>query len=224
MSSPSDQGKPSAGGPRLVTDVDLAIPKPDPFAGLERFRAKRDPAVGTVEVLLTALPVHPIAQARDFVKLHPDENTRWSPPLCFIPVPVRGQRRDSLHIIDEEIALRYLPGGRIQRFRLALATKPHDVFFLACVPCENLDNSWNLSNLTGCEEATRGWVQLSSRRAEGVDSYRIEHAMSEKAFPPPKWPTQTLGELITVTFAGRMIDRDDHPALLRLRGAEQDLK
>jgi hypothetical protein len=210
------------GGPRLVTD--LAIPKPDPFAGLERFRAKRDPAIGTVEVLLTALPVHPIAQAKDFVRLHPDQDTRWSPTLCFAGVPIKGARRDSLHVVDEEIALRYLPGGRIQRFRLALASKPFDTFFLACVPCENLDNAWNASNLSGCEEATRAWVQLSSRRAEGVDSYRIEHAMSEKAFPPPKWPTQTLGELIMITFAGRMITSADHPGLIRLLGGEQDLK
>jgi hypothetical protein len=224
MSSPDTPSKPSAGGPRLVTDVDLTIPKPDPFAGLERFRVKRDPAIGTVETLLTALPHHPIAQAKDFVRLHPDQDTRWSPALCFVPVPIKGQRHDSLHIIDESIALRYLPGGRIQRFRLALASKPHDVFFLCHVPTENLDNSWNFTNLTGCEEATRAWVLLSSRKAEGMDAYRIEYALSEKAFPPPKWPTQTIGELIMITFAGKTVDRDDHPALLRLRGAEQDLK
>ena len=37
------------------------------------------------------------------------------------------------------------------------------------------------------------------------------------------WPKQTLDELIWVTFAGRMIDRDDHPGLLRLVGAKQSL-
>jgi hypothetical protein len=215
----SASDNPSKPGPRLV-----GIPKPDPFAGLERFLAKRDPAVGTVETLLTQLPHHSIAQAKDFVRVHPDQVAYWSPPICFVVVPVKGQKRDTLHIIDEDIATRFLPGGRIIRQKLALACKPHDAFFLCHIPSSNLDNSWNFTNLTGCEEATRTWVQLSSRKAEGVDAYRIEHALSDKAFPPPKWPTQTLSELIMVTFAGRMIDREDHPALLRLRGGEQDLK
>jgi hypothetical protein len=163
----------SKSGPRLVTDEDLAIPKPDdPFASLAKFRAKRDPIVGGVATLLTALPHHPIAQAKDFVRLHPDRENYWSPAMCFVPVPIKGQKRDTLHIIDDDIALRYLPGGRIIRMRLALASKPHDVFFLAHVPCENLDNSWNFTNLTGCEEATRTWVQLSSRKVEGVDAYK----------------------------------------------------
>ena len=38
---------------------------------------------------------------------------------------------------------------------------------------------------------------------------------------PAEWPKQSLSELIEVTFAGRMIDRDDHPGLLRLIGARQ---
>ena len=40
-------------------------------------------------------------------------------------------------------------------------------------------------------------------------------------FPAPNWPKQTLDELILVTFNGRMIDKDDHPGLLRLIGAKQ---
>jgi hypothetical protein len=49
-------------------------------------------------------------------------------------------------------------------------------------------------------------------------------ARHHDAFPEPKWPTQTLDELIEKTFAGRMVDREDHPALLRLVGAKQVLE
>ena len=208
---------------RLVgaAEPEIAIAKPDPFASLQKFRVTRDPTIGNVAPLLTALPHHPLSQARDFCRLHPDQDRFWSPPLYFVPVPIKGQKHDTLHIIYEEIAQRYLPGGRTKCLRLALASKPHDVFFLAHVPVDNLDNSWNFTNLTGCETAMQVWVQLTSRKAEGVDQYLIERALSEKAFPPPKWPQQSLEELINVTFAGRMIDREDHPALLRLRGGEQ---
>jgi hypothetical protein len=53
-----------------------------------------------------------------------------------------------------------------------------------------------------------------------VSSYKIDHLGDQDAFPP-KWPTQSLSEFISVTFAGRMIDTEDHPALLRLIGAKQ---
>jgi hypothetical protein len=52
----------------------------------------------------------------------------------------------------------------------------------------------------------------------------INHALSPKAFPEPKWPKQSLTELIETTFAGRMIESDDHPGLLRILGDVQDLK
>jgi hypothetical protein len=108
----------------------------------------------------------------------------------------------------------------VLRFRLALATKPFDVFFLCQVPSQNIDNSWNESNLKACEKARTVWVQVTSRKEEGVESYKIDFARDLDAFPNPKWPTQSLDELIAVTFAGRMIDTDNHPALLRLIGAK----
>jgi hypothetical protein len=220
MSSADNPSKPT---PRLVIDADLAIPKPDPFFDLEKFRVKRDPTIGGVETLLTALPHHPIAQAKDFVRLHPDQTAYWSPQFCFVSVPIKGMKRDTLHVIDEDIGMRHVPGA-ILRFRLALASKPHDVFFLCHVPTQNLDNAWNFTNVTACETAMRAWIKATSRRAENIDGYLINYAESEKAFPPPKWPQQSLSELIKVTFAGRMIEGEDHPSLLRLRGAEQNLK
>ena len=50
---------------------------------LEKFRSKRSPSIGGVATLLTALPVLRIADANDFVRLHPSEVDYWSPELCF---------------------------------------------------------------------------------------------------------------------------------------------
>jgi hypothetical protein len=66
-------------------------------------------------------------------------------------------------------------------------------------------------------------VQATSRKEEGVESYKVDFAHDQDAFPEPKWPAQSLSDLIEKTFAGRMIDGEDHPALLRLIGAEQSL-
>jgi hypothetical protein len=199
-----------------------AIPKPR-GSSLDKFKSKKAAAVANVGTLQGALPHHPIAQAKDFVRLHPDEENLWSPELCLVSVPIQGMKRDTLHLIDEDLGLTYLGNGKLLRFRLALATKPFGVFFLCHIPSQNLDNAWNISVLSACEHAKTKWVQVTSRKAEGVESYKTDFARDADAFPEPKWPSQTLEALINVTFVDRMIEREDHPALLRLIGAKQSV-
>jgi hypothetical protein len=200
------------------------IAKPSGFS-LDKFKSKRPAGLGGVETLIEALPHYPVPDAKDYVRLHPDEAAYWSSEMCFVHVPIVGTKKDTLHLIVEDVALAYLPSGKIKRFRLALATKPNDVFFLAHIPTTETDNSWNLSNLRGCELAKTRWVQLSSRKAEGAEQYKIDYARDDDAFPEPNWPKQSLGELIQVAFSpDRIIDREDHPGLLRLIGAKQPLK
>jgi hypothetical protein len=210
--------------PVLVKPIEDVVPiaKPNAF-DLDKFKSKRAAAVANVETLQTGLPHHTISQAKDFVRLHSNEESYWSPELCFVSVPIKGQKKDTLHLIEEDLAMQFLPSGKIQRFRLVLASKPYDAFFLCHVPTRNTDNQWNESNLAACEQAKRLWVQATSRREENVDGYKVDFAREQDAFPDPKWPTQSLGELIGLTFAGRTIDRADHPALLRLIGAKQNL-
>jgi hypothetical protein len=198
------------------------IPKPGAF-DLNKFKSKRADAIQNTETLQTGLPVHSISAATDFVRLHPDEDAYWSPELCFVNVPIKGQNRDALHLIDEDLAMRYLAAGKIKRKRLGLASKPNDVFFLCTIPSRNLDNDWNRSNLVGADQAKTLWTQLTSRKDEGVEGYKIDYALDCDAFPEPKWPTQSLNELIRVSFMNRLIDSEDHPALLRLIGAKQQV-
>jgi hypothetical protein len=199
------------------------IKKPDEF-NLDRFRSKRKPGIANVATLLNALPVHNLAAAKDFVRLHPDEARYWTDEYCFVHVPIPGQKGDNLHLIDDDLAAQHLEDNKILRFRLALAAKPHDVFFLCQVPTHNLDNKWNSTNLDGCEQAKTRWVQLASRKGEGIEEYKISYARDADAFPEPNWPPQSIDELVSRTFAGRMIMTDDHPALLRLVGAKPSLK
>jgi hypothetical protein len=209
-----------ASDPLDNNDEAMSIAKPGTFS-LDKFKSTRAVAAANVETLLTALPIHSIAQAKDFVRLHPNENEYWSDELCFVNVPIKGQKRDTLHLIVEGLAMRFLPSAKIIRCRLALATKPYDTLFLCQVPTQNLDNTFNASNVAACEQAKRLWTQATSRKEEGVDSYKVDFAQHEDAFPEPHWPTQSLQELIWHTFDGRMIDREDHPGLLRLIGARQ---
>ena len=113
--------------------------------------------------------------------------TKRSSELCFVSVPIKGQKRDTLHLIDEEIAMKYLPSARIKRFRLALATKPNDVFFLCHIPTRNLDNKFNETALDGCEKAKTLWTEVTSRKEENVDEYKVDFSKDQDAFPEPNW-------------------------------------
>jgi hypothetical protein len=88
------------------TQGPTSIAKPSTF-DLDKFKSKRAPAAASVETLQTALPHHSIAHAKDFVRLHPDEENCWSPELCFVNVPIKGQKRDMLHLIEEGLGMRY---------------------------------------------------------------------------------------------------------------------
>jgi hypothetical protein len=212
--------KPTIVPPANTDDTPLTIAKPGEFS-LDKFKSKRSSTIAGVQTLLTALPHHTISAAKDWVRLHPNEEAYWSPEFCFVNVPIKGQKRDTMHLIEEELAVRHLPSGRIIRHRLALATKPYDVFFLCEVPTQNLDNAWNDTNLQACLKAKELWTQATSRRDEGVDGYDVKFTWDKDPFPEPNWPTQKLEELIFATFSGRMIDREDHAGLHRLIGAKQ---
>src|SRR6516165_7816889 len=126
-------------------ETPVTIAKPG-AVDLEKFKSKRSPNLAGVETLLTALPHHNMSAAKDWVRLHPDEAEYWSPEFCFVNVPIKGPQRETLHLIDEDLALAHLPSGKIQHFKLALAAKPNDVFFFCHVPTQNLDNAWNDTN------------------------------------------------------------------------------
>jgi hypothetical protein len=197
-------------------DATVSVPKPSAFS-LDKFKTKHADAIANVETLLTGLPHYKIAEAKDFVRLHPDQEAYWSPELCFVEVPIQGAKNDVMHLIEEELAMRFLPSARILRFRLALATKPNDKFFLVHIPTRNLDNAYNKRAVEACELGRTDWVMVTSRKAEGIEDYQIIREKDPgEAFPEPKWPKQTLAAYIGATFL-QIID-ESHPALLRLIG------
>jgi hypothetical protein len=190
----------------------------------ERFRSRKEPSIEGLESLLNPLPILKIGDTNDFVRVHPNEATHWTPPLCFVSVPIPKDKKDILHVIDEELAAEYLATKRIKRMRLALASKPHDVFIFIAVPVDNLANSWNVSALGAIEHAKTKWTQATSRKAEGIEGYKVTFSQDIDAFPDPRWPNRSIDDLLEITFKGAMIEDINHPAMRRLVGIKQELK
>jgi hypothetical protein len=219
-SAPEHQNEKVLPKPELVKTEPVSVPKPSAVT-LDKFKTKRANTIAGVQTLPTALQIYKISDANDFVRLHPDEENYWSAEICCVNVPIKGQKRDTLHMIEEELAMTYLPDKRILRFRLALACKPGGVFFLCQIPTRNTDNPWNESNLQACEMAKAKWVQVTSRKGEGAEGYDIGFARDQDAFPEPQWLSGFIDEHVLRAFPGRLITDDNNPALLRLIGAKQ---
>jgi hypothetical protein len=191
----------------------------------DRFKSKLPPDIGGVVTPLQALPVMRIADAIDFARLHPDEENYWTGEQCFVDVPIKGEKRMMLCIINEELAVKHFAAKRIRRFQLALAARPHDAFFLCIVPTQNLDNTWNKTAHEACMAAKHYWTQALSRKQEqGIEGYMLKYAEDQDAFPPPKWPSYAIDEILEVSFCEAMIEDENHPAFARLLGRKQDLK
>lgn len=77
-------------GEKKIDDAAISVPKPGKFS-LNKFKSESEPTLANVETLLTGLPHHSISQAKDYVRLHPNEEEYWSPELCFVNVPIKGQ-------------------------------------------------------------------------------------------------------------------------------------
>ena len=101
---------PAENKPEPATDPVTPIKKPGSFS-LDKFMSKHPANLPGVRTLLGPLPHYPIVDAKDFVRLHSDK-AYWSPELCFVNVPIVGVKKDTIHLIDEALALKYLPPGR----------------------------------------------------------------------------------------------------------------
>jgi hypothetical protein len=74
--------------------------------------------------------------------------------------------------------------------------------------------AWFETARSAVELAKTRWIRMSSDLALGA--YRVYQA--EGQLSDPVWPDKTLGEFLSVAFKDRIIDKEDHPVVRRLRG------
>ena len=67
---------------------------------MDKYRSRKQPNIAGVETVLAALKVHKAGEVTDFFRLHSDIENYWTPELCFVHVPIKGIKRDVLHLID----------------------------------------------------------------------------------------------------------------------------
>jgi hypothetical protein len=65
-------------------------------------------------------------------------------------------------------------------------------------------------------QAKDAWLRVQANMV--LQSYDI--FLAEAAIQEPQWPDLGFSKILEIAFGGRVIDRQDHPVLLRLRGVE----
>ena len=75
----------------MADKPELKIVKPSGFS-LDKFKTKGGAAAASVDTLQAALMHCKIKEAKDFVRLHKNEDEFWTPELCFVNVPTKGQK------------------------------------------------------------------------------------------------------------------------------------
>jgi len=99
-------------------------------------------------------------------------------------------------------------------------SKSGEVFFWPVkISRDGRANRWNDSNLEIAKLARTKWVKRRSRLEDGKGSGYYQEEIPIANFGDPKWPDLTLKQLYDIAFKGdRIIDRVDHPVILKLTG------
>ena len=75
---------------------------------------------------------------------------------------------------------------------------------------------WHTSAMEAATQAKDSWLRVQANMAlQGYDIFLAGAAIQE-----PQWPDLGFSKILEIAFGGRVIDRQDHPVLLRLRGVE----
>jgi hypothetical protein len=163
-----------------------------------------------VTKLLTTVPVRK-PNRQDFVRVHPQEAYRLSPAAI---IEMKDDRE--IYLVTPALAPDLV--GEMVTATIYTAISRQGVVHLWPVRLPTQDgkhNAWHRSAAEAAEMATRGWIRITSNLSLGA--YEVFEAAAN--IPEPTWPDLSFPDLLKIAFRDRLVDREDHPVILQLRGA-----
>jgi hypothetical protein len=189
-------------------------PTPDPFDP-ERWRRKAEGDGPKVKKLLTTVPERMKPADDKFVRVCADK--AYQLEASIVPIKDEGN-----YLILPEPAVRDVVKALTKLWTpvtlYTAVTYAGDPFiWIAKYPTSSNPNfaRWPNSMREAIELAMTTWVRVESNTAIGA--YVTIVAEGEN-LAEPTWPDVPFGKLLATAFAGRMVDRLDHPLIDNLRG------
>lgn len=195
----------STGGNSRMTDEAL-----DPF-DLASLRLDQNYSDGVaVRKLITMIRVGK-PQKQHFVRVNPDPGYRISPVAV---IDLKDDRES--YLVSPTLAAEL--AGEFISVALFTGITRAGTLFLWPVPLPAPDgkhNPWHRSALIAVEKAEHRWVRIVANMEAG--GYDVSEAAAN--IGDPEWPDMPFKEMVRIAFQGRIVDRPDHPLILKLRGA-----
>jgi len=161
-----------------------------------------------VTKLLTTVPVAR-PRPQDFVRVHKGEEYRDT-------FAVLEWKEDREFYVVVPSVVQELPGECVY-VRLYTTINRQGAVSLWPVKLPGSDGrvlEWYRSLGEAAERAMDRWVRVKANTSIGA----YEIFLGSPEIPDPEWPQVTLQELIRIGFRDRLIDRLDHPLIMKLRG------
>ena len=188
-----------------MTDEEL-----DPF-DLASLRLDQTYSDGVaVKKLITTIRVGK-PQKQHFVRVHRDPAYRLSPVAV---IELEDDRE--CYLVTPAIAAEL--EGEFKSVALFTAITRQGTVFLWRVQLPGPDgkhNPWHRSLMIAVEKAEDAWVRVVANQEAG--GYDISQAAAN--IGEPEFPDMSFADMVKIAFQGRIVDRADHPVILKLRGA-----
>lgn len=183
---------------------------PDIFDDLDAIRrsASEDAGIAVIEVATH----HAVRKPRrtEFVKTNPAPEMRIPAHIFIDP-----EDREGVYFVSPTMLGTML--GEAQRALLLPTISTQGVMFVWPVRLPQDDgrrNDWHATALQAAELSRERWVRVTPDMQ--LRAYRIFHPEGDIA--EPEWPDRSLPEILRLAFRDRVIDREDHAIIRRLRG------
>ena len=185
-------------------------PPPDPF-NAESLRLSQDfsQLFGVKQALMT-VPVRKPDKAW-FVRTHPEPEYRLETAV----IELKEERET--YLVNPKLWPELAAEATFSPRVFYTAVNRQGVVFLWPIRLPTSDgrhDGWSQSAMEGAEMGKGKWVRVQANMSLGA--YEVWEATGE--LPDPKWPEQSLDELLRIAFKNTKIDTPDHTILRQLRG------
>lgn len=190
----------------------LTLPPTNPFAAFDPANLRIDQSVlsrGVAKKLLTTIPIRK-PNKQDFVRVNPSDEYRMN--AAFIEL-----KEDREIYLVSPSYVTSLSESEYFTATLYLCINRQKVLTFWPVRLPGSDGkqmTWHTSAAEGAEMAMTRWVRLIANMSLGA--YEIFE--SEATLSEPDWPEQSMPELLSIAFKGRIIEGPEHLVMKRLRG------
>lgn len=160
------------------------------------------------------VPIYTRPEVNTWVRTRPDDEYHEYTDIIDLLVATNASNssdRNPIYAVTEDV----LP--ELERWlkphRVMVGRTYHDkVLFLWARALSTGGNTWTDSVIVAMDEALTDWISLETDHSLG--EYKRHHGSPN--WEEPKWPDQTLEDVINLAFRDRTINSLDHPVAKRL--------